>query len=333
MIRPFTLRDLYLVGQPKEHIVLCPIEALTRPEVPLWVALTSLLPFGDGQSLTLVLDEQSRQGKRCQGFIQAKQSLAQRSAYIQRLMPAFHTTQDAPAIWTRLINYAVNIASQRGIQRVFSCAGEGSPEMAALVGAGMTQYTREDIYRLAPDTHPQVVAPPGIRPEQDSDQWNIGQLYRQVTPRLVQQAESPFKEWTTDWLCGPLGCGQGEGFCLEDRLGIAGYGYLRSGRIGHWLNILVHSRAIERTGDLLDYGLALLNYYPPYPVYCGVREYQGGVRVPLAQRGFALFSSQCLLVRHILVRVKETARGLVSALEKRVEAPTTTVSPTERVLD
>jgi hypothetical protein len=80
---------------------------------------------------------------------------------------------------------------------------------------------------------------------------------------------------------------------------------------------------------LLDYGLALLNYYPPYPVYCGVREYQGGVRVPLAQRGFALFSSQCLLVRHILVRVKEAARSLVPALEQRVEAPTTTVSPTE----
>ena len=92
-------------------------------------------------------------------------------------------------------------------------------------------------------------------------------------------------------------------------------------------------RVAERAGDLLDYGLALLNYYPPHPVYCGVREYQGGVRVPLSKRGFTLFSSQCLLVRHILARVKEAARGLVPALEQRVEAPTTTVSPTERTLD
>jgi hypothetical protein len=248
-------------------------------------------------------------------------------------MPALDAAPDAAAIWTRLTNHAVTVAAQRGIERVFSCAGDGSPEMAALAGAGMSQYAREDIYRLPPDTHPQVVAPPGIRPEQSADQWNIGQLYRQVTPRLVQQAESPSEELSGDWLCGPLGYGQGEGFCLEDRQGIAGYGYLRSGRIGHWLSILVHPRAAERTGDLLDYGLALLNYYPPHPVYCGVREYQGGVRVPLAQRGFALFSSQCLLVRHILARVKETARGLVPALEQRVEAPTTSVSPTERTLD
>ena len=333
MIRPFALRDLYLVGQPKEHVVLCPIEALTRPQVPLWADLTSLLPLSEEQSLTLVLNEQRGQGKQCQGFIQAKQSLAHKTVYIQRLMPALNADQDAAAIWTRLLNHIITAAAQSGMQRVFSCVAEGSPEMAALTGAGMNQYTREDIFRLAPDTHPQVAAPPGIRPEQSADQWNLGQLYRQVTPRLVQQAESPAEELTGDRLSGPLGWGQGEGFCLEDRHGIAGYGYLRSGRIGHWLSILVHPRAAERAGDLLDYGLALLNYYPSYPVYCGVREYQGGVRVPLAQRGFALFASQCLLVRHTLARVKEAARGLVPALEKRVEAPTTTVSPTEQTLD
>lgn len=333
MIRPFTLRDLYLVGQPKDYVVLCPIETLTRPQVPLWTALTSLLPLTDEQSLTLVLDERGRQGERFQGYIQARQSLSRKTVYIQRLMPAIKADKDAAMIWARLINHTVTVAAQRGIQRVFSCAVEGSPEMAALASAGMNQYVREDIYRLAPDTHPQVVAPPGIRPEQNIDQWNIGQLYRQVTPRLVQQAESPTDEITGDRLCSPMGWGHGEGFCLEDRQGIAGYGYLRAGRIGHWLSILVHPRAVERTGDLIDYGLALLNYYPPYPVYCGVREYQGGVRVPLAQRGFALFTSQCLLVRHILVRVQEAVRGLVSALEKRVEAPTTTVSTTEQTLD
>ena len=116
----------------------------------------------------------------------------------------------------------------------------------------------------------------------------------------------------------------------EDRDGIAGYGYLMSGRIGHWLHILVNSHAYDRASDLLDYGLALLNYYPPLPTYCGVREYQGGVRAPLEDRGFEAFSTQCLLVKHTMARVKNPARSLVPALEKRVEAPTTTVSPTER---
>jgi len=292
-----------------------------------------MLPLMDGQSLTIVLDEQHRLGAPGQGFVQAKQSLTHKSLYIQRLMPALDADKDAAAIWTRLINHAVSIAAQRGIQRVFSCALEGSPEMAALAGAGLNQYTREDLYRLPPDTHPQVVAPPGIRPEQNVDQWSIDQLYRQVTPRLVQQAEAPDGEMTGDRLSGPQGWGQGEGFCLEDRQGIAGYGYLRSGRTGHWLSILVHPRATERARELLDYGLALLSYYPPYSVYCNVRAYQGGVRAPLEDRGFEFFSSQCLLVRHLLIRVQETARGLVPALEKRVEAPTTTVSPTEQTLD
>jgi hypothetical protein len=292
-----------------------------------------MLPLSDRQSLTFVLNEQPRREHSSQGFIQATQSLARKTLYIHRMMPALDTVQDAAAIWTRLINHAAAAAAQRGIQRVYACAGEGSLEMTTLGSAGMSQYAREDIYRLKPDTHPQVVAPPGIRPEQSADQWNIGQLYRQVTPRPVQQAERPSEESTGGWFYGPPGWGQGEGFCLEDRQGIVGYGYLCAGRVGHWLNILVHPRATERAGDLLDYGLALLNYYPPYPVYCGVRDYQGGIRVPLAQRRFALFSSQCLLVRHILARVREAARGLVPALEQRVEAPTTTVSPTEQTLD
>ena len=103
-----------------------------------------------------------------------------------------------------------------------------------------------------------------------------------------------------------------------------------AGRIGHWLHILVHKSAYDQASDLLDYGLALLNYYPPRPVYCGVREYQGGIRVPLEERGFHMFSTQCWLVRHTMARVKESARSLVPALEKRVEAPTTTVSTTKR---
>jgi hypothetical protein len=292
-----------------------------------------MLPLGESQSLTLVLDERLPRGKRSRGFIQARQSVTRKSVTIRRLMPALDAGQEAAAIWARLINYAVTVAAQRGIERIFCCAAEASPEMAALASAGMIQYTKEDIYRLAPDTYPQMSAPPDIRPERSADQWNIAQLYQQITPRLVRQAESPLGAPSSDWRFGLVSEGQGEGFCLEDRTGIAGYGCLRSGRIGHWLSLLVHPRAADRTGDLLDYGLALLNYYPPYPVYCTAREYQGGIRAPLEDKSFVFYTRQCLLVRHILVRVKEPARSLVPGLEKRVEAPTTTVSPTEGVLD
>ena len=101
------------------------------------------------------------------------------------------------------------------------------------------------------------------------------------------------------------------------------------GRVGHWLTILVHPRAYHSVEKLLDYGLALLNYYPPHPVYCAVREYQGELRAPLQDRGFAVIATRCHTVKHTTVRVKEPARALVPALEKRAEVPRPTASHTE----
>jgi hypothetical protein len=331
VISPFALRDLRLLAQlQKDHVSLCPIETLTRPQSPLWAAMASLLPFDEGQSLTFILHEQRGEDRQQLGFLQARQPPAQPTMYIQRLTPPLDKDEDAHAAWNRMISYAVTAAGERGIQRIFACAGNGSPEMAVLSSAGFSVYAREDIYRLAAASPPQATAPGDIRPEQSTDLVGINRLYAAITPHLVQLAESPNEDTSTGWLCGPAGWGQGEGFVLEDGTGIAGYGCLMSGRIGHWLHVLVHARAYDRSSDLLDYGLALLNYYPPRPVYCGVREYQGGVRVPLEECGFQMFSAQCRLVRHTMARVKEPARSLVPALEKRVEAPTTTVSPTER---
>jgi hypothetical protein len=249
--------------------------------------------------------------------------------YIQCLAPRLDADEDAQAVWNRLLTHIVATAGERGLHRVFACAPDGTEEIQVLLSAGFNAYTREDIFRLPPDTHPQAVAQKGIRPEQSTDLWEIAQLYRAIVPHLVQQAESLTESNGAKWLCGAVTWNQGEGFVLEDQAGIAGYGYLISGRIGHWLNISLHPRTYDQVDKLLDYGLALLNYYPPYPVYCAVREYQGGLRTSLQERGFEPFSAHCRLVKHTTVRVKEPARGLVPALEKRAKAPTTTVSPTE----
>jgi hypothetical protein len=190
-------------------------------------------------------------------------------------------------------------------------------------------YAKEDIFCLAPDTHPQAVTQQGIRPEQGADRWPINQLYRSTVPHLVQQAEALTESKGIEAICGRAIWEFGEGFVLEDRAGIAGYGHLMPGRIGHWLTILVHPRANDGAEKLLDYGLALLNYYPPHPVYCAVREYQGGLRAPLQDRGFEAVATRCRTVKHTTVRVKESARTLVPALEKRAEAPRPTASRSE----
>jgi hypothetical protein len=324
------LRDLRLLKQlQKDNVSLCPIETLTRPHPPVWTALVSLLPFDEGQTFTFVLNEQRGEGKQLQGFIQIREPSTQSGMYLQCITPRLEADEDAQSVWNRLLSHVIAMAGERGTQRVFAYAGDESPELTALLGTGFSLYTREDIYRLDPGTHPQMLAPREIRAEQSTDSWQLGQLYRAITPHLVQQAESRGHTANIEWSCEPMIWNQGEGFVLDDREGTAGYGHLISGHVGHWLNILIHPRAYDQAGDLIDYALALLNYYPPRPVYCAVREYQGGVRVPLETRGFDLFSAQCCLVRHTMGRVKEPARGLVPALEKRVEAPTTTVSSSE----
>ena len=334
MIKPFSLRDLRLLGQlQKKGVSLCPIEALTQPRPPLWAAITSLLPFAESHSFTFVLDEQRRDGRQLQGFIQAVHPAPLCRAYLLQVNPRLDEDEDAPTVWNRLTGHTVTVAAELGIERVFACAGDRSPEHEALLQAGFNSYTREEIYRLSPDAHPQAAAQNGIRPEQATDQWGIGQLYRAITPHLVQRAELPAADAELEWLCSPMSWSQGEGLILEDRAGIAGYGHLTPGRVGHWLHLLVHRRAYASVGPLLDYALALLNYYPPYPVYCAVREYQGGIRAQLEDRGFERTDVQCCMVRHTTARVTEAARSLVPGLETRAEAPTTTVSTSERSIE
>jgi hypothetical protein len=330
VITPFTLRDVRLLEHlQKSSVSLCPIESLTCPRSPLWSALISILPFDDGQTLTFVLNEERRDGRKLRGFIQARQPHGRPSIYVQSLTPRLDLDEDAHAVWARLTSHLVAAAGELGVQRVFACAIEGSQELETLLALGFSAYTREEIYRLQPDTYPQATTKGHVRPEQSADLWQIGRLYRTVTPHLVQQAECPAQNTDLEWLGEPMTWSQGEGFVLEDEDGIAGYGHLMSGRIGHWMHLLVHPRARDRVSELLDYGLALLNYYPPYPVYCVAREYQDGTRELLQERGFELFVLQCRLVKHTTARVKEPALGLVPALEKRVEAPTTTASSTE----
>jgi hypothetical protein len=221
------------------------------------------------------------------------------------------------------------MAGARGLQRIYANVPDSSEALQVLLGLGFSTYTREEILRLSPDTHPQAVAQEGIRPEQSTDVWHLAQLYREVAPHLVLRAEALTDSKGLQTICGPIAREQGEGFVLEDRSGIAGYGHLMPGQSGHWLTVIVHPRAYDRTRALLNYGMALLNYYPPYPVYCAVRDYQGGVRAHLGDLGFESISLQCRTVKHTTVRIAEPARTLVPALEKRREATTPTASRTE----
>jgi hypothetical protein len=334
MITSFTPSDLLLLMQTQgKGASLWPAEELTRPRLPVWSALTSLISLDQPRSLTLVLNEPRRNGARLQGFLQAEQPPMWPEMYLRYISPSvdenLEVWETARTVWTRLLTHAVSAAGERGLQRVFASVPDQSEALHVMVGSGFSVYTREEIYRLIPDAHPQAAAGEGIRPERSVDAWYVNQLFGEVVPHLVQQAEALTASKGVEAANGLLTGERGEGFVLADRTGVVGYGHLLPGRVGHWLTLIVHPRAYDQAEALLDYGLALLNYYPAHPVYCAVREYQGGIRAPLEARGFGWVSRQCRMVKHTTVRVAEPARSLVHALEKRAEASTPTASRTE----
>jgi len=240
---------------------------------------------------------------------------------------AFSTADEASTIWYRLLNHLCARAGERGIQRLFAHLTEDGEEIETFQQLGFSPYTREDILCLngLSESHrrlDRVV----MRPQQAVDAWALQRLYANVAPRLVQQAESlgerGWERSSADW---PLRTGS-EGYVLEDNGEIVSYLLFSGGRIGHWMRILLHPQAYDRADEVIQHGLAFLSHYPPCPIYCSVREYEGGLRAPLQDWGFEPFGSQAILVKHTTVRIKEPTRKLVPALDKRAEAATPTMS-------
>ncbi len=330
MIQPFSFRHYFLIRRLQGKGMSLDLErSLTQPGSPLWAALTSWLPFYFPtltDIYTYVIDG-LEQEQRVSGFAQVRERLGRPEADVVYLAPSL-SNEDVQAIWHRLLTYLCAQAGERGTQRLFASVPEGGREVEVFHQAGFAVYTREDIFRLdialaEPRTCAQFDET-ALRRCQSRDSWGLRKLYKSVTPHLVRQAEGLVPR---DWGLGLgnwLGWAGKEEYVLEnDRGEINGYLQINEGRIGHWLKLSLHPRAQERVDELLDYGLSFLTAHHPLPVYCNVREYEGGVKGSLEARGFQFFGRRAIMVKHSTVRVKEPALKLVPALEKRAEATPT----------
>jgi len=124
----------------------------------------------------------------------------------------------------------------------------------------------------------------------------------------------------TEWCCG----------FIDPRGRLLGFSHVLRGRRGSWLRVMTHPEAHEVATEMVDDALGMLSRYPSRPVYCTVRDYQGGMQAPLEERGFSLADTHSLLAKHTTVRIGESRRKLLASLEKRVEpAPTISRSGVE----
>ncbi|HIC93543.1 MAG TPA: hypothetical protein EYP09_04750 [Anaerolineae bacterium] len=310
MIRPFVPWDILFISKLQRRGVALDLEdALTQPHRPLLAAYFSPRIY------TCVLSEVER-GRRREGFAQMREGGGRPAAEVVYLAPALSVDEEAPAIWRRLLAHLSAEAGRRGIQRLFARLPEDGPEVGAFQQAGFGVYVREDIFRLARAERPSRSDRIALRRQRPADEWGLQQLYAAVAPRSVRQSEG-------------LGCWEDrrrprlEGYVLEEGGEIVGYLGVGRGRLGHRLRVMLHPRAYQWADGLIEYGLSLLAEHPPRPIYCCVRRYQGGLREALEARGFQLFASQAVLVKHIAVRAEKPVVKLVPALEKRAGAATT----------
>lgn len=295
-------------------------EALTQTYRPLLAALVGCLPL-EGRGVVTYVCAKLEENQQMAGFGQVRVRKGKSEADVVYLTPSLSVVKDAKTIWCRLLEELCIEAGERGVQRIFARLPEDGAEAETFQRVGFSIYTREDIFRLA-QIPPDLAHTKTVRPQQPTDSWGLQGLYADVAPRLVQQVENTtISEWENTSAPWRKQARQ-EGYVLEDQGEIIGYLRIRQRQTGHWLEILLHPRAYERANELVEQSLSLLTEYPPRPIYCCVRRYQGGLRAPLEARGFQQFASQCLMVKYTTVLIKEPVLKRVATLEKRAEAAT-----------
>ena len=312
MFGPFSAGDsLRVYRLQRKGLTLDLQRSLTQPVTPLREAWLSFLTqhamgqptyvwvgFGDGE-----------------GFIQVRYRPHQAAADVAYLSPTLDASNQAANAWSQLLDGACVEVASRGIQRVFASLPDSSAEMDLFQQSGFALYAGEDIYQLTSPSVGKEGAEPQVPRLQAPEDWPaIQKLCVAITPQRVRQAEGGItvaagveKNYRRYVLPGD----QGEDLAAVLNVYVGTHAY--------WLRLLVHPNARDVTEGLIQWVLSSLAGQPPSPVYCNVRQYEGGVRSGLQAAGFEHLSTRALMVKHTLAWSKLPVPELAPALSGSAE--------------
>ncbi len=252
-----------------------------------------------------------------QGFVQMLRRPSGLEADLLFLAPGLEDSSETPATWEALLAYCGQSAGEQGVRRLFGTLPQGSAEVDLLGAQGFGIYTNETIFQLL--QVPLIVPSHAgqIRAQQEEDAWWLRRLYGLYTPSPVQSAEGlgerdeptamPMAWWEQ---------GHQQSFVLEQGGEIQGGLHVVSGRRGHWL--ILHGDPGDSLcmAALLSEGLKAIGG-TPWPAYCAVRDYQGGLTAVLQEQGFEPLLHRSRLVKHLAQRVKAAEPAVVPSLAVR----------------
>ena len=303
-------------------------QALTESHSPLreaWLALLTQQAMGQPTFVLFSLEEG-------EGFVQIRYRPRQAAADVTFLAPSLDEDRSRARAWAQLLDGASVETASQGIQRVFANLPDSGEEVDVFQHAGFILYAGEDVYRLTHNLG-EVAGESGSipRPQRPEDWPAVQKLCVAVTPQRVRQAEGGIAV-TADWgkNCQRYVLPGEEGDDLLASLSVC------PGRQSHWLRLLVHpdvqqitdvhsaepSSGAQAGGSaeaMIRFGLGILADQASRPVYCNVRQYEGGVRVALEASGFEPLTTRALMVKHTLAWSKVAIPELSPALKSSAE--------------
>ena len=320
MARVLNLNDLISIQQLQSRGIQLDLErAVLWPHTPTQAAIEQHLPLSNIAAQSIVLYPNNSPRSRAIGFLQARPRRGRPETDIAFISPALTASDDAVAIWYRLLAECTQEIGSHGGQRLFAQLAGNNGAEEVFRQAGFSTYAREDIFCLR-DWTPDSYAKEILRRQRTRDGWTLLRLYAQLTPRPIQIAEGML---SPEGQGGKMGDwwdqSSGAGYILEVDGELAGAVRVRRGRAAYWLRFWLHPQAIDHSRDLVNGALSLLHASPRRPIYCGVRDYESGLCDALYTAGFEHLQTRSLLVKHTTGRAKEPVLKFMPSLEKRAE--------------
>jgi hypothetical protein len=321
LIRPFRLGDIFLIQRlSRQSTRLSLIRTLLYPQSPAWAAIKTVNPLNDAKVTTYVLKQQGHQLARA-GFIQIQKRPERPEADIILLSPALDTPTGHPAIWEKLLAYAMQEAARQQIVRLFVEVPDQPLPVNTFAHVGFKLYKHQTVWRMPATTHIPGRSEEGyqLRPARAEDQWALEQLYAAVTPIDVRRAEGlgPGEDGRAQILdgCGISPC---QRYVLDEGGDITGCVHLMPGRRGTWLRVWTDTLQPDnwRIHALLRFAVNTAHDASmPAPVYIGVNDYHGGLRSVLSEYGFAPFSDRANMVKPVLAWVRDAVPVAANVVE------------------
>ena len=196
------------------------------------------------------------------------------------------------AVVARMLEAICKRAGEEGMVSVFARLPDECAYKHVFEGYGFTCVVREHTYGRSGAGAASPAPLPGLRPQEGHDAWGIQQLYRAITPVLVQRAENlTSRTWDLPGrrrFAGIRRPRPHHHFVVEGVDGIGGWLKVTPGEDGpHRVRLMAPQNEPGVAQAMLDFGLAWLRRYSPRSVLAVARgprgiavAHAGGERVP-----------------------------------------------------